>query len=134
MKLYTEFEVKFAIDIARCQPDKTFDEVLEKLLVVAELTPIELPSDEEIEEYVDSEGYWGGWSPQYFEGIIEGAKWMRDKIKGGNKLKNHNPIEIPSDEEIHEMGKDVIIYNDTKRGWFIEGLKFMRDKIKGGNK
>jgi hypothetical protein len=133
MKLYTEFEVKFAIDIARCQPDKTFDEVLEKLLVVAELTPIELPSDEEIEEYVDSEGYWGGWSPQYFEGIIEGAKWMRDKIKGGNK-KNHNPIEIPSDEEIHEMGKDVIIYNDTKRGWFIEGLKFMRDKIQGGNK
>jgi hypothetical protein len=133
MKLYTEFEVKFAIDIARCQPDKTFDEVLEEVTSVCFLTPIELPSDEEIEEYVDSEGYWGGWSPQYFEGIIEGAKWMRDKIKGGNK-KNHNPIEIPSDEEIHEMGKDVIIYNDTKRGWFIEGLKFMRDKIQGGNK
>lgn len=44
------------------------------------------------------------------------------------------PIELPSDEEIEEMGKDVIIYNDTKRGWFIEGLKFMRDKIQGGNK
>ena len=29
MKLYTEFEIKFAMDIARCQPDKTFDEVLE---------------------------------------------------------------------------------------------------------
>jgi len=43
------------------------------------------------------------------------------------------PIELPSDEEIEEMGKDVIVYNDTKRGWFIEGLKFMRDKI-GGNK
>ena len=49
-------------------------------------------------------------------------------------LKNHNPIEFPSDEEIEEMSKDVIIYNDTKRGWFIEGLKFMRDKIQGGNK
>ena len=48
--------------------------------------------------------------------------------------KQLTPIELPSDEEIHEMGKDVIIYNDTKRGWFIEGLKFMRDKIQGGNK
>jgi hypothetical protein len=76
MKLYTEFEVKFAMDIARCQPDRTFDDVLE------ELTPIQLPSDEKIEE----------------------------------------------------MGKDVIIYNDTKRGWFVEGLRFMRDKIQGGNK
>ena len=44
------------------------------------------------------------------------------------------PIELPSDEEIEEMGKDVIVYNDTKRGWFVEGLKFMRDKIQGGNK
>ena len=44
------------------------------------------------------------------------------------------PIELPSDEEIEEMGKDVIVYNDTKRGWFIEGLKFMRDKIQGGDK
>ena len=49
-------------------------------------------------------------------------------------LKNHNPIEFPSDEEIEEMGKDVIIYNDTKRRWFIEGLKFMRDKIQEANK
>ena len=48
-----------------------------------------------------------------------------------NKL---TPIELPSEEEIEEMGKDVIVYNDTKRGWFIEGLKFMRDKIQGGNK
>ena len=44
------------------------------------------------------------------------------------------PIELPSDEEIEEMGKDVIVYNDTKRGWFVEGLRFMRDKIQGGNK
>jgi hypothetical protein len=42
-------------------------------------------------------------------------------------------IDALNNEE-DEMAKDVIIYNDTKRGWFIEGLKFMRDKIKGGNK
>ena len=37
-------------------------------------------------------------------------------------------IDALNNEE-DEMAKDVIIYNDTKRGWFIEGLKFMRDKI-----
>lgn len=75
MKLYTEFEVKFAIDIARCQPDKTFDEVLE------ELTPIELPSDEEIEEYFKH-----GWgSDNHGSYAIFGAKWLKDKILGGNK-------------------------------------------------
>ena len=42
-------------------------------------------------------------------------------------------VKLPSDDEIEEMGKDVIVYNDTKRGWFVEGLKFMRDKIIGGN-
>ena len=44
------------------------------------------------------------------------------------------PIELPSDEEIQNMGKDVIVYNDIKRGWFVDGLRFMRDKIQGGNK
>ena len=49
-------------------------------------------------------------------------------------LKTQKPIELPSDEEINEMGIDVIIYNDTKRGWFVEGLKFMRDKIQGNER
>ena len=40
-------------------------------------------------------------------------------------------IDALNNEE-DEMAKDVIIYNDTKRGWFIEGLKFMRNKIQGG--
>lgn len=48
-------------------------------------------------------------------------------------LKKHNPIKLPSDEEIEEIGKDVIVYNDIKRGWFVEGLKFMRNKIGGNN-
>ena len=83
MKLYTEEQVKEiyfkGVHNGRLHIEgKCSDEV-------ELLTPIELPSDEEIEEYVDSAGYWGGWSPQYFEGIIEGAKWMRDKIQGGNK-------------------------------------------------
>jgi hypothetical protein len=49
------------------------------------VTPIELPSDEKIEmaaPYVprDAHDYYIGCR----DGLIEGAKWMRDKIKGGN--------------------------------------------------
>ncbi len=79
MKLYTEFEIKFAMDIARCQPDKTFDEVLE------ELTPIELPSDEEIEKqnpFVFGSHVLGTRDLLIWE---EGAIWMRDKIGGNNE-------------------------------------------------
>jgi hypothetical protein len=48
--------------------------------------PIELPSDEEIEmaaPYVprDAHDYYVGDR----DGFIEGAKWMRDKIQGGEK-------------------------------------------------
>jgi hypothetical protein len=43
------------------------------------------------------------------------------------------PIELPSNEEIEKLSRDVIVYNDTKRGWFIEGAQWMRDKIQGGN-
>ena len=67
----------------------------------------------------------------FLEGIERNTNYESVKKSILNSL---IPIEIPSDEEIVEMGKDVIIYNDTKRGWFIEGLKFMRDKIQGGNK
>ena len=81
MKLYTEFEIKFAMDIARCQPDKTFDEVLE------ELTPIQLPSDEEIREerllqFPDSE-YVNSANDRL--AFYCGAKYVLNKIQGGNK-------------------------------------------------
>ena len=61
-------------------------------------------------------------------------KEFADEINAETFMENLTPIELPSDEEIQNMGKDVIVYNDTKRGWFVEGLRFMRDKIQGGNK
>ena len=82
IKLYTEEQVEIAMAYVHAYHES--DTRLKDEEILKKLSPIELPSDEEIEEYVDSAGYWGGWSPQYFEGIIEGAKWMRDKIKGGN--------------------------------------------------
>jgi len=69
--------------------------------------------------------------------------YTQEQLERGMDLANRNvskksilesltPLELPSDDEINEMGIDVIIYNDTKRGWFVEGLKYMRDKIQGG--
>ena len=94
MKIYTEFEVKFAMDIARCQPALTFDEVLEQL------TPIALPTDEEIEQEAHVQ-YPVNLQPNgrtlaggrydvdinYSERntFILSVKWMRDKIQGGNQ-------------------------------------------------
>jgi hypothetical protein len=81
------------------------------------MTKIKLYTEEDIAKAVMF-GRWGGTMKEDYEEFL-------------NKL---TPIELPSDEEIQNMGKDVIVYNDTKRGWFVEGLRFMRDKIQGGNK
>ena len=80
MKLYTEEQVRFitkAIYDHDFDPEKTSDEL------VNELTPIELPSDEEIEkktvitfEQDDSVG-------KYIFGA--GAKWMKEQILNQNK-------------------------------------------------
>ena len=87
MKLYTESEVRKAIELSRDthpegrgymqreEYDYSMDEVFDLL------TPIELPSDKEIKDasikyYVNKSACF------YFE---IGAKWMRDKIKLGNK-------------------------------------------------
>jgi hypothetical protein len=69
VKLYTEEEIIRAIELSE---GRSIDEVL------AGLTPIEIPSDEEIidiyNELVNFDTDW-----------IIGAIWMRDKIQGGNK-------------------------------------------------
>jgi hypothetical protein len=74
MKLYTEEEIIRAIELS---DGRSIDEVL------AGLTPIELPSDEEIEASKfplnsPEQELWNG-------GYEEGAKWMRNKIQGGEQ-------------------------------------------------
>lgn len=69
MKLYTEEQVKRAIDIADDNADLLeYDEILSKL------TPIELPSDDEIEEQFDTH------DEKYYI-FSEGAKWVIEQIK-----------------------------------------------------
>jgi len=79
MKLYTEEEIKRGLDNP-VSFDMTTDEF------ISSLSPIELPSDEEIDEespYVPNDASIDFWSHK--EGFVDGAKWMRDKIQGGNK-------------------------------------------------
>lgn len=85
MKLYTEEQVRkafgFWFDSSRIW---TQDDVLR------ELTPIELPTDEEVEQYLKSFPYTKHLDDgQYNDGVIVGAElaieWMRNKIQGGNK-------------------------------------------------
>lgn len=75
MNLYTEKQVAYAISMAfDIEPPIKVKDILR------DLTPIELPSDEEIGKDIGS-----GMHEFYKGGFIEGAKWMRDKIQGGNK-------------------------------------------------
>jgi hypothetical protein len=75
MKLYTEEQlIKYLLD----------EGIMELFDLENNLVPhIELPSDEEIQDNKfplnspEQELYNDGWE--------EGAKWMRDKIQGGNK-------------------------------------------------
>ena len=78
MKLYTEEQVK--------QMLIKMDEftLLHINRLMDEMTPIQVPSDEEIDKeafqvpYDNTRGF-------YDLQFIKGAKWMRDKIQGGNK-------------------------------------------------
>jgi hypothetical protein len=52
--------------------------------IILELTPIELPSDEEIDK-ANGYAYYGKPDGGKYIAFNEGAKWMRHKIQGGNK-------------------------------------------------
>jgi hypothetical protein len=77
MKLYTEEQVikltKAAFTAGQNHNSFIFWEELKNI------TPIEMPSDEEIEERIGFE-----YPATYQNAFKEGAKWMRNKIQGGN--------------------------------------------------
>ena len=75
MKLYTEEEIrKFFTE--------KYDEGLSIDELIEILTPIELPSDEEIDKEIE-------WLDNPLERLNfkAGIRWMRDKIQGGNNDK-----------------------------------------------
>jgi hypothetical protein len=77
MKLYTEEQVNKAIRFGFTLAISTTPGFKEyKKEFIDSLTPIELPSDEEIESLP-----WGSAVDNYHvEGFKGGAKWMRDKL------------------------------------------------------
>ena len=77
MKLYTEEEIVNFLN-------KEFADEINAETFMENLTPIELPSDEEIKKYTPYPLGKGFYNPLYSNKWEEGAKWMRDKI-GGNK-------------------------------------------------
>jgi uncharacterized membrane protein len=76
MKLYTEEQMHSVILLALGRhgiyiPNKHYQDLIDLI------TPMKLPSDEEIDDM--------SYSDEQEKGFRKGAKWMRDKIQGGNK-------------------------------------------------
>ena len=81
MKLYTEEELKKAIEMARSSYNLfSTPFIYDKHEVIQQLKSIELPSDEEIEKEINANVF-----IENDNDFLEGVKWMRDKIQGGNK-------------------------------------------------
>jgi hypothetical protein len=79
MKLYTEEEVLKVLNmVSKLYKPLTVNQTIEHL------TPIELPSDEEIDEKAFQVPY-DNTKDFYDLQFIKGAKWMRDKIRGGEQ-------------------------------------------------
>ena len=77
MKLYTEEQIRIAIDIALNGINQYYTPIIDRI------KPIELPSDEEIVEssekgYVKIDG-------NRILNWINGAKWMKEQILNQNK-------------------------------------------------
>ena len=77
MKLYTEEQVKKMLDLAR------FTYNSEDKILLSQI-PIELPSNEEIDEKAFQVPY-DNTKDFYNLQFIKGAKWMRNKIQGGEQ-------------------------------------------------
>jgi hypothetical protein len=83
MKLYTEADLKKVISIYSEEYKTSTDEILKEL----NLTPIELPTDEEIWDRADE--IWGRAESEQSDvrhlAFMQSAKWMRNKIQGGDQ-------------------------------------------------
>lgn len=83
-RLYTEEQVRTAfiagMEFIPVDPNRYDDDAND---YINSITPIELPTDEEIEEFSHTK-YMEVGDSRWFEPIKVGAKWMKSKIQGGN--------------------------------------------------
>lgn len=82
-KLFTEEQVRIMLGKARLlNMDDT--EMFTDDYLIEQQTPIQLPTDEEIEKIAKEKHIGLSIDVQnYRRCFVQGAKWMRDKIKGG---------------------------------------------------
>lgn len=84
MKLYTEEQLRKAWNTAYTDALALDNEDYKPKFYedfIASLTPIQLPTDEEIENNACSDRQVDYWEHEQQIGFERGAKWMRDKIK-----------------------------------------------------
>ena len=88
MKLYTEEQVRKAMLHSYLSGvERPADYLPIEESILRELTPIELPSDEEIDKKADEyvENKWEYAQDECKEAFTDCAKWLRDKILTQNK-------------------------------------------------
>jgi hypothetical protein len=88
VKLYTEEQVRKMLEV--CIDSDLYEHILTFEDILKTQTHIELPSDEEIEKFINTLPFTQGLDDgQYNDGVIYGAiigiDWMRDKIQGGEQ-------------------------------------------------
>jgi len=81
VKLYTEEQVLQIIGNLNREYFVTPEELLEEM----KLTPIELPSDEEIKKMMELDGMEFDEFDPYDVSYLGGATWMRNKIQGNKE-------------------------------------------------
>ena len=82
MKLYTEEQVKEMFEQFQSHLPFHYELLLQEH-IMNKITPIELPSDDEIVKNTIKPLH--GLMDKWDQGFLSGAKWMRDKIQGDNK-------------------------------------------------
>lgn len=84
MKLYTEEQVRKAIELAQEMDkvpytDNDYTHRHNEQNIIQSLTPIELPSDEELEEWIVNRNY------EFSRVDIQTTKWVIEQIKQQDK-------------------------------------------------
>ena len=81
MKLYTEEQVKKIQQAILCNHKNA---IMDENYWLNVTKPIELPSDEGIKKIMELDDMEFDEFDPYHVSHLDGAKWMRDKIQGGN--------------------------------------------------
>lgn len=88
-KLYTEEQLRKAWNTAYVDALALDNEDYKPIFYndfIASLTPIQLPTDEEVYQEAKSKGgLFVNWNMYETSAFVMGAQWMRDKIKGGQE-------------------------------------------------